>query len=111
MRYGVRKDGMSTGSLIEKAVSTRGTAEFIAPIDDDPNHILVSTYLWDANGKRGVFATASRMDLRTGILRKLTTAPIRNASFLADHQGRRSEERSVGKECVRKCRSRWGEEH
>jgi dipeptidyl aminopeptidase/acylaminoacyl peptidase len=88
MLYGVRKDGMSTGSLIEKVVATRGTAEFIAPIRDDPNHILVSTYLWDGNGKKGVFATASRMDVRTGILRKLSTAPIRDATFVADHRGR-----------------------
>lgn len=88
MLYGVRKDGMSTGSLIEKVVSTRGTAEFIASIPDDPNHILVSTSLWDAGGRKGVMATAQRMDVRTGILRKLTDAPMRNASFLADHKGR-----------------------
>lgn len=88
MLYGLRKDGMSTGSLIEKVVSTRGTAEFIASIPDDPNHILVSTSLWDAGGRKGVMATAQRMDVRTGILRKLADAPMRNAYFLADHKGR-----------------------
>jgi len=88
MLYGVRKDGMSTGSLLQKVVSTRGTAEFIAPIPADPKHILVATSLWEGGGKKGAVVTASRMDVRTGILRKLTTAPIRNASFVADHQGR-----------------------
>jgi dipeptidyl aminopeptidase/acylaminoacyl peptidase len=88
MLYGIRSGGMNTGSLIEQVVSTRGTAHFIASIPDDPNHILVSTSSWDAVGKKGIKATASRMDVRTGILRKLTDAPIRNANFLADHKGR-----------------------
>ncbi|OOG53579.1 alpha/beta fold hydrolase [Rhodanobacter sp. C03] len=87
MLYGVRKDGMTTGSLIQHAVSTRGTAEFIASIPDDPNHILVSTSLWGA-GKEGALPTANRMDVRTGVMIKLITAPIHDAQFLADHQGR-----------------------
>jgi dipeptidyl aminopeptidase/acylaminoacyl peptidase len=88
MLFGVRKDGMSTGSLLQKVVSTRGTAEFIAPIPADPKHILVATSLWEGGGKKGVLVTASRMDVHTGLLKKLTTAPVRNASFVADHQGR-----------------------
>jgi dipeptidyl aminopeptidase/acylaminoacyl peptidase len=88
MLYGFRKEGMSTGSHIERAVSTRGTAEFIASIPDDPDHILVSASPWDAGGKEGAVATAYRMDVRTGILRRLTDAPMRNAHFLADHKGR-----------------------
>jgi dipeptidyl aminopeptidase/acylaminoacyl peptidase len=88
MLYGLRKEGMSTGTLIEKVVSTRGTAQFIASIPDDPNHILVSASLWEAAGKEGAMATAYRMDVRTGILRRLADAPLRNAYFVADHKGR-----------------------
>ncbi|WEN14762.1 prolyl oligopeptidase family serine peptidase [Rhodanobacter sp. AS-Z3] len=88
MLYGVRKGGTNIGSLIPGVVSTRGTAEFIAAIPDDPNHILVSTRPWDAGGLDGVVATAYRMDVHTGGLRKLTDAPMRNANFVADHQGR-----------------------
>jgi dipeptidyl aminopeptidase/acylaminoacyl peptidase len=88
MLFGFRKGGMSTGSLIPSVTSTRGTAEFVASIPDDPNHILVSTSLWDAGGKAGRITTANRMDVRTGALRKLFDAPVRNANFLADHQGR-----------------------
>jgi dipeptidyl aminopeptidase/acylaminoacyl peptidase len=88
MLYGVRKGGMSTGSNIPQVVSTLGTAEFIAAIPDDPNHILVSTSLWNAGGKEGRLSTAYRMDVRTGILRKLIDAPMRNAYFVADHKGR-----------------------
>ena len=88
MLFGIRKGGMSTGSNIPQVVSTLGTAEFIASIPDDPNHILVSTSLWEAGGKQGKVSTAYRMDVRTGALRKLIDAPVRNAHFLADHKGR-----------------------
>jgi dipeptidyl aminopeptidase/acylaminoacyl peptidase len=88
MLFGFRKEGMSTGSLIQKVTSTRGTAEFIAPIPDDPNHILVATTLWDDDGRMGTTTAAYRMDARTGLLRKLVDAPMPRAHFLADHQGR-----------------------
>lgn len=88
MLYGFRKGGMNTGSLIKHVVATRGTADFVAAIPDDPKHILVSTRPWDAGGLDGAVATAYRMDVRTGALRKLFDAPTRNAYFVADHQGR-----------------------
>lgn len=88
MLFGFRKEGMSTGSLIQRATSTRGTAEFIAAIPDDPQHILVSTSLWDAGHGDERMPTASRMDVRTGVLKKLLDAPMPGARFLADHQGR-----------------------
>ncbi|MEO8747376.1 MAG: S9 family peptidase, partial [Rhodanobacter sp.] len=66
MLYGIRKGGQTIDSRIPTVVSTRGTAEFIASIPDDPEHILVSTRLWDAGGKKGIVATAYRMDVRTG---------------------------------------------
>lgn len=88
MLFGFRKVGMSTGSLIQHVTSTRGTAEFIAAIPDDPNHILVSTRMWDVDGTEGRITTAYRMDVRTGLLKKLLDAPMPYAQFLADHQGR-----------------------
>lgn len=88
MLYGVRKQTMSTGSLIPGAVSTRGSADFIAAIPDDPNHILVSTRIWDPAGRAGAIPVAHRMDVRTGTLSGDIVAPMRNAEFLADHEGR-----------------------
>lgn len=88
MLYGVRKSGMATGSLIPSAVSTRGTANFIASIPDDPDHILVSTRIWDTDGKAGAVPTARRMDVRTGTLSGDIAAPMHNARFVADHAGR-----------------------
>jgi dipeptidyl aminopeptidase/acylaminoacyl peptidase len=88
MLFGFRKEGMSTGSLIQKVTSTRGTAEFIAPIPDDPNHILVAATQWGDDGRMGTTTAAYRMDARTGLLRKLVDAPMPRAHFVADHQGR-----------------------
>jgi dipeptidyl aminopeptidase/acylaminoacyl peptidase len=88
MLYGVRKHGMATGSLIPSPVGTRGTAEFVAAIPDDPDHILVSTSIWDTDGKAGAIPTARRMDVRTGTLSGAIVAPMHNAHFVADHAGR-----------------------
>ena len=88
MLYGYRKTGMSTGSMIQKAVAERGTAQFIAPISNNPNHILVAISLWDETGYDRQFPTAWRMDVRDGTKTKLVKAPMRGAEFLADNQGR-----------------------
>jgi len=88
MLFGARKGGMSTGSLIQRVTSTRGTAEFVAAIPDDPEHMLVSIGLWDAGGEDERIATAYRMDVRTGTLIKVLDAPLRGAHFVADHEGR-----------------------
>lgn len=88
MLYGFRKGGTHIGSLTRQAVSTRGTADFLASIPGDPDHILVSTSLWEGGGKKGAVVTAYRMDVHTGMLRAPLLAPVRDAYFLADHQGR-----------------------
>jgi dipeptidyl aminopeptidase/acylaminoacyl peptidase len=88
MLYGARSGGTHIGSLTHRVVSTRGTAEFLASIPDDPDHILVSTSLWEGGGKSGNLVTAYRMDVRTGMLRDPVPAPIRDANLLADHEGR-----------------------
>jgi len=87
MLYGFRKTGMSTGSLLNHAVAERGSATFIAAIDDDANHMLVSVSTWDSTGYEVQLPVAFRMDLRTGDKIKLITAPMRGAEFLADHHG------------------------
>jgi dipeptidyl aminopeptidase/acylaminoacyl peptidase len=88
MLYGFRKVGMSTGSLVQKAVAERGTARFIAAIPDDPNHLLVAISLWDATGHDRELPVVWRMDVRSGTKVKVLTAPMRGAEFIADHHGR-----------------------
>jgi dipeptidyl aminopeptidase/acylaminoacyl peptidase len=86
--YGYRVGGMTTGSHIQHAVSERGTADFIAAIPDDPNHMLVSISAWDASGFERDLPVAYRMDVRDGVKNKVATAPMRGVTFVADHQGR-----------------------
>ena len=88
MLYGYRKEGMSTGSHIQHAVSERGTADVIASIPGDPNHMLVSISAWDAAGFERALPVAYRMDVRDGVKSKIATAPMRGVTFVADHQGR-----------------------
>jgi len=87
MLYGFRKTGMSTGSHIQHATAERGTGRFIAAIPDDPHHMLVSVSSWDAAGYERELPVAYRMDVRTGDKIRMMTAPMRGATFVADHHG------------------------
>ncbi|WP_108472588.1 MULTISPECIES: alpha/beta hydrolase family protein [Rhodanobacter] len=88
MLYGYRRSGMSTGSHIQRATAEYGSAELIATIPDDPNHVLVSISSWSGGGLEGAIPVAYRMDVRNGNKTQLIVAPMRGASFVADHQGR-----------------------
>lgn len=64
----------------------RASAELIDTLRDDPNHVLIGVEGWD-NGAEGAYTQVYRMDVRDGTKSKLTTAPLRNAGFVADHHG------------------------
>ncbi len=85
--YGYRQGGNSTGSHIQHSSPHRGWGTFIAAIPGDPNYALVSISSWDAAGSEGGLPVAYRMDLRNGNLSRIITAPGRNMTFLADHNG------------------------
>lgn len=86
--YGFRKNGMSIGSHIRHATAEYGTAQFIATIPDDPNHVLVAISSWLGAGNELNLPVAYRMDVRDGNKSQLIVAPLRGAQFIADHQGR-----------------------
>lgn len=88
MLYGYRRRGMSTGSHIQQATAENGSAELIATIPDDPNHVLVSISSWSGAGLADAIPVAYRMDVRNGNKQQLIVAPMRGARFVADHQGR-----------------------
>jgi dipeptidyl aminopeptidase/acylaminoacyl peptidase len=88
MLYGYRRRGMSTGSHIQQAIAENGSAELIAAIPDDPNHVLVSISSWSGAGPEDAIPVAYRMDVRNGNKMQLIVAPMRGARFVADHQGR-----------------------
>ncbi|HKZ11090.1 MAG TPA: alpha/beta fold hydrolase [Rhodanobacteraceae bacterium] len=87
MLYGYRAGGMQAGSHIQKVTSENGTAEFLSRIDGDPDHILATITNWDASGSAGALTAVYRMDVRNGNKVRVTGAPMREASFLADHHG------------------------
>ena len=86
--YGFRKTGMSTGSHIQHAAAEYGSADVIATIPDDPNHVLVAVSSWAGAGFERGLPTAFRMDVRDGNKAQIIVAPMRGAHFVADHQGR-----------------------
>ena len=86
--FGYRRNGMSTGSHIQHATAEYGSAALIATIPDDPNHVLVSITPWSGTNLEGNMPSAFRMDVRNGDKTRMIVGPLRNAQFVADHQGR-----------------------
>jgi hypothetical protein len=87
MLYGYRMDTMQTGSHIQQATAEYGTAQFLSRIDGDPDHILAVVTDWEASGSAGALSAVYRMDVRNGSKQRVSGAPMREASFLADHHG------------------------
>jgi dipeptidyl aminopeptidase/acylaminoacyl peptidase len=86
--YGYRRNGMSAGSHLQKPTAEYGSAELIATIPDDPNHVLVSIKSWGGTHLEGTVPVAYRMDVRNGNKVQLIVAPLRNSGFVADNEGR-----------------------
>ena len=87
MLYGYRAGGMQAGSHIHKVTAENGTAEFLSRIGGDSDHVLVSITSWEGSGSAGGLSAVYRVDVRDGNKMRVTGAPIREASFLADHHG------------------------
>ena len=87
MLYGYRAGGMQAGSHIQKVTSENGAAEFLSRIQGDPDHVLATITNWDASGSAGALTSVYRTDVRNGNKVRVSGAPMREASFLADHQG------------------------
>lgn len=87
--------GSDLSSHIRKGSSLLGYGTLISVLRGDPRHALIAIYA--ANGSSvgnvrmmssaGVFPTAARIDLLTGATTTVTTSPLRNADFMADHDG------------------------
>jgi dipeptidyl aminopeptidase/acylaminoacyl peptidase len=87
MLYGYRAGDMQAGSHIHKVTAENGTAEFLSRIDGDSDHILASITSWEGSGSAGGLSAVYRMDVRDGNKVRIAGAPMREASFLADHHG------------------------
>ena len=87
MLYGYRMPGMQTGTLVQHATAEYGTAQFLSRIEGDPDDILAIVTSWEGSGSAGALSTVYRMDVRNGNKVRVTGAPMREAGFLADHDG------------------------
>ena len=87
MLYGYRRGGMQAGSHIQQATPEYGSAMFLSRIDGDANHALIEVTNWEASGSAGAFTEVYKIDVRNGNKERVATAPMREASYLADHHG------------------------
>lgn len=87
MLYGYRKIGMETGTLTQHATAENGQATFLSRIAGDPDHVLVEITNWEASGDLGALTAVYKMDVRDGRKVKISTAPMRNVGYWADHKG------------------------
>lgn len=73
---------------IDKPVGERATGELVSALRDDPAHAIIASYPWMDHGTADdVFPAAYKIDLRDGRKVSLANAPVRGASFVADHSG------------------------
>ncbi len=84
--FGYRVGEDHGATHIEHAVSERASGRLIAPLRDDPRHALIETYPWDVSSI-GAVPEAWKIDLGNGTKVRVATAPMRNASFMADNKG------------------------
>jgi len=61
--------------------------ELISILPDDPRHALISRVRYGSRESYDTQAEAHRIDLSSGSTELLAKAPLRNAEFLADHEG------------------------
>jgi dipeptidyl aminopeptidase/acylaminoacyl peptidase len=80
MLYGFRK--------ANTAAPDRGWATFIGGIANDPEHVLVEITPWEKQYPHNLLPIVYRMDVRDGRKEEVVAAPMEDASFVADHQGR-----------------------
>lgn len=90
-RAGDSSDDGHMATLIKKQQPDMASGTLIAPLRDDPLHALIASYAWNGPGHSvsslGAYPDAYRIDLRNGRKTRITTAPLRDAEFLADHDG------------------------
>jgi dipeptidyl aminopeptidase/acylaminoacyl peptidase len=88
--FGLRAGSVvPTASHIQRRESEQATGVFISALPDDPNHALIASIAWSAeqHSALGSFPQVFKIDLRDGLKTPVVTAPMRDASIMADHNG------------------------
>lgn len=94
-RYGRADKPVATGELVGVDADGKRAKRLTGPTDytvafmldtlrDDPDNVLVTVFPYGAN----VETSVERMNVYTGNRGPVSSAPVRNARFVTDHQGR-----------------------
>ena len=76
---------METGSLLKRASAVYGTSYILDPLIHDDKHMLVYTIPWNASKEPTTIVY--RVNVKTGVRKRITRSPSRMAAFLTDNQG------------------------
>lgn len=76
---------MQTGSRLKKATPLYGTSYILDPLVNDEKHMLVYTIPWTASKEPST--VVYRVNVKTGVRKKVTRSPSKMAAFLTDKQG------------------------
>ncbi|HEX5122047.1 MAG TPA: S9 family peptidase [Rhodanobacteraceae bacterium] len=85
--YGVNADGTRKQLLLGYRQNHEAVyADVVRPLWAEGGKVLISKSHWNGSAD-GAFPTAAYMDVNNGTLTEVGSAPIKNAVFIADHQG------------------------
>lgn len=76
-----------TGTNIKKAEPLYGTSYILDPLFDDDKNMLIYTIPWSNNRHRETETVVYRLNVKTGLRKKVAHSPSKRASFLTDEQG------------------------
>ncbi len=85
--YGVNADGTHKQLMLGYRQKREWVyADVVHPLWAEGGKMLIAKYHWNGSHD-GVYPMAEYMDVDDGTLTDIGTAPIRNATFIADHKG------------------------
>ncbi|ABN59905.1 alpha/beta hydrolase family protein [Shewanella baltica] len=87
--FGFESGEQQTGSNIKKNTAINATAFILDPLPDDERYMLVNAIPWNdrINLDFELSQDVYRVDLFTGVRKRITGSPIGQARFMTDHQG------------------------
>ena len=85
--FGYRAESVSTGTLLTSDRQAEATAEVVADLPGDPDHVLITVTPWTHIAGEDTFSTLEKLDVRDGRRKHLGVLPLRNADVMADHRG------------------------
>ena len=85
--YGVNADGTRKQLLLGYRQNHESVyADVVRPLWAEGGKLLISKSHWNGSAD-GAFPTAAYMDVNNGTLTEVGNAPLKNATFVADHKG------------------------